>query len=56
MEFHSKVTLVLLVQMDLMVQKEIREIKVIQEQQVLLVKVLMRTGKILGIQVQKQTL
>ena len=49
-------TLVLLVQMDLMEQKEIRETKVIQEQQVLLVKVLTRIGKILGIQEQKQTL
>ena len=39
--------------MDQMEQKEIKEIL---EQQVLLVKVLMRTGKILGIQVQKQSL
>ena len=42
--------------MERMDLKGIRVIKEILEQQVLPVKVLMRTGKILGIQVQKQTL
>ena len=42
--------------MERMDLKGIRVIKEILEQQVLPVKVLMRTGKILGIQVQKQSL
>ena len=42
--------------MERMDLKGIRVIKEILEQQVLPVKVLMRTGKILGIQVQKQIL